>query len=522
MAALLENFKSRLEQYTGLRQCQIEKFLRILDECKGCIAGSFPLETLLGIEFQNSKSDIDIWIPESSNIGKIVQLLYTTNNYGKLEYSENKKENYERMQIYLVDMFFAKGKKNTTKDVQIIRFKSDMNYKDVINGFDLTCTQVYYSQNEIVSLYEAPQQKLNYETKISNTASSSQTFFEWLRTIRRISKYMYRGFYLADETWHTVVECINKELHTAINQAMSKDTKHTLAWPFANIDYLMYCCAGSFRHLPYSHLFTISFDTKDKASATLIYNPATTVSPRPELTYFTNNMITVKNKQINIEDLLHSSDWKGIVFNFKSISLGILYEDLVQMIKTSAVYSCNRSYKGELLKDIVKKYGYIPLEFKKDQDPAIIAHVPYRQLSKMFNLKIQVVELVETKRSINKIISPDCKKDNVMKIICDAHPHFRIKPEAKEAYYANVGDPINSQLGGHSLKLVFDDDIPLMKQKLPKDNNVRILKNISKTTNVLVFDDKHLAGRHTPKMLAARNNGSALVSYNRYKATFLD
>ena len=202
----------RLKNCTGMTENDTTLFLAKLDEMNGCIAGSFVLESIIKKTFLHPHiSDIDIWIPHTTSPFSLFDFFFEKYNFRRQ--SKNVNTEYSRMFDQIEGMYIVSPKDSSEnlKHIQIIAFK-DKTMQDIVEGFDLTCVQAFFSKSQVYAKNSLLNEINTKTTGVSPLALKSQSYMEWFRTLARLKKYMYRGFSVTHETWEEVIKSINASI----------------------------------------------------------------------------------------------------------------------------------------------------------------------------------------------------------------------------------------------------------------------------------------------------------------------
>lgn len=178
----------RLTPITGWDN--IDEFCRKLKELDAYIAGSFPLQAVLNVEW---KSDIDIWVYDKEYQGKKLKALiayllsigatlpktYSSKLYEESNYSRLKNDVHRILDCSLND-----------SKIQIVSCKRPT--LDIIRNFDLTICEVGFDGEKVSIIGDTTMDDIINHRLVPGT--SDQSIFEWFRTFRRMLKYIERGF----------------------------------------------------------------------------------------------------------------------------------------------------------------------------------------------------------------------------------------------------------------------------------------------------------------------------------------
>lgn len=202
----VERLQNRLNSI-GIDVQSVNTFLK---KSKAVIAGSIVLEAVLNKRWKgknnNYKSpDIDFWIPFDTSqciYDHMFTILakdwhiesFSSNNY----WWNTGKSDYARLHKYVNKIVFAKAfmlkPKKSITPIQFMVLNPGITVKDVIRSFDIECCKVFYDGKKIRSMNPAAPNAINISPKMMY----EQTIFEWIRTIKRVEKYVNRGL-LFDE-----------------------------------------------------------------------------------------------------------------------------------------------------------------------------------------------------------------------------------------------------------------------------------------------------------------------------------
>lgn len=178
----------RLIPITGWEN--IDEFCRKLKELDAYIAGSFPLQAVLNVEW---KSDVDIWVYDEEYQGKNLRALiayllsigasipktYSGKLYEESNYSRLRNDVHRILECSLND-----------SKIQIVSCKRPT--LDIIRNFDLTICEVGFDGEKVSIIGDTTMDDIINHRLVPGT--SDQSIFEWYRTFRRMIKYIERGF----------------------------------------------------------------------------------------------------------------------------------------------------------------------------------------------------------------------------------------------------------------------------------------------------------------------------------------
>lgn len=183
----------------------------------GCvIAGSVVLHALKP-DFDTWKpNDVDIWIPFQKKSKNTIMSILEEAGY-KLKKSNRSVKNlnsYSRLRKYISEIYFFE--KEYFMNIQVIIAAPRTKIDDIILSFDIVATQFSFSYIEDsfkikdVSDGIATLDIENNIMRISDVATSLQSFYEWARTLQRLCKYEKRGFDILESEVLKIVGQINK------------------------------------------------------------------------------------------------------------------------------------------------------------------------------------------------------------------------------------------------------------------------------------------------------------------------
>lgn len=119
---------------------------------------------------------------------------------------------YVRMSatIKCIHEFLAKDKPL----VQVITVKTDSALK-AVDTFDITACQVYYVPSQRLIAAASPDAwtaLLNRQIVFSESSLKTQAPVEWIRTLKRVCKYLKRGFAIEDAQWARMLTAVSERL----------------------------------------------------------------------------------------------------------------------------------------------------------------------------------------------------------------------------------------------------------------------------------------------------------------------
>lgn len=214
---LLESFN--LKTMKTIKMPLIQEFIDMLKEHNAVIAGSFVVGALTDKKFKSN--DIDIWLPHGTkSLFAIFGFLCE-----RLQYNHPVKigtnSNYKRLIKYVNNIYALYPITTNSMTIQIMVLKRNITVQQVVKSFDLECTQIMYSPNNLECPFIAVSNNAithiqTMQTTIGKYASKIQTFVEWKRTIGRIFKYIERGFAISD--WTAIIDNVNKRINSEIKE----------------------------------------------------------------------------------------------------------------------------------------------------------------------------------------------------------------------------------------------------------------------------------------------------------------
>ena len=243
---------------------QVDDLKKALSSSGAVIAGSAIMQSVLGVEWEDS--DIDIWLPVSSQDSPVDSLCKATDilkcipgdyNVPKIikmcprRHGTNL-EQYQRLSAYVTYIMTMYSKTNNKKAIQIIFVKTTV--QEVIASFDIIASQIWYNvdrdeHDEFLQILpnqfdhnDKPKsvniieeavgdtpiiQLLARQIKMSEIALKLQSPFEWIRTIIRIEKYNTRFKTSIDKVEkQSIVQSIINKIN--IEHANSPENQYSL------------------------------------------------------------------------------------------------------------------------------------------------------------------------------------------------------------------------------------------------------------------------------------------------------
>ena len=467
----------RLKKCTGMTENDTTLFLAKLDEMNGCIAGSFVLESMIQKTFLHPYiSDIDIWIPHTKSPFSLFDFFFEKYNFRRQ--SKNVNTEYWRM-FHQIDGMYIVSPKDSSKDlkhIQIIAFK-DKTMQDIVDGFDLTCVQAFFSKSKVYAK-DSLLKEIGGNTKttgVSPLALKSQSYMEWFRTLARLEKYMYRGFSVTHETWEKVIASINarineeKKVGTSIlfKLRMLPNQHHFSRIKLDN---------GPFNHFsgikldngPFKHFSGIKFDNGPFKYS---YNRLIFKTKRPDMDVPAKCFDVINYKDVKIENYLNNIQSRIVIIGANNKAIGYNVDDFKEMIRdpASIFYPClpmNGSASPQ--PDFETAYVKVSLSDQNVYIPQMQAFQMLRKVCKIWKL----VEYGKIERSFSQtarhgdyVSAFHCQDGTVLDLF-DAHP---IPTTHKEYEYASKEYDLPLEIN-----FTKKSTIPLGKSTIPLKSRIQL------------------------------------------------
>jgi hypothetical protein len=175
-------------------------FSNLLVRTGAFVAGSFTLNASLEQPLAFAANDIDIWLPHTSytmsHMATIVSFFVEQGYNWPIRSIRGDGSPYLRLEttVHTVYTMSVKDRIN----VQVILMRDNTTPMDIVKNFDLTMLQAWYDGRMLHTTTTAAEHTAHriMEVNIESDQVANQTSAEWLRTLRRISKYQARGFTL--------------------------------------------------------------------------------------------------------------------------------------------------------------------------------------------------------------------------------------------------------------------------------------------------------------------------------------
>lgn len=187
----------------------LEHLIPLLNPAQCVIAGSFPIQCALNTAWPDA--DIDIWIkdgPSGDHYSYMcpLQKMFEASGFFKSHTSSSGSSQYLRFQTHIskIHTFFPNEHDNSVK-VQVITVKPDF-WDVVFNSFDITACATIIMDEKLTFKFVDEQSVKDKQIVINENIK--QTLEEWDRTLRRVSKYLNRGFECSEDEYVKILEGI--------------------------------------------------------------------------------------------------------------------------------------------------------------------------------------------------------------------------------------------------------------------------------------------------------------------------
>jgi hypothetical protein len=254
MKMLADSFPKELNM---MREAKL--LMSILEEGKGCIAGSFVMKAVNDC-MPNApnviSNDVDIWLENEEALEKIKHI---SSHLGYVPRSNVLiKPTYRRLHDYVKEICILSigwGRNSIARELQVMVLKPGRTLEDVIRSFDVEAVQWMYTSEGVKDL--SPSQDLIRQletriTKIGPVAMDIQNYPEWIRTIYRVFKYAHeKALYLSVDSWSNIVDKLNSSLDMFIsNEYLEMHTAYVNAYgDTTGRDEMWRCSRGWFQRL---------------------------------------------------------------------------------------------------------------------------------------------------------------------------------------------------------------------------------------------------------------------------------
>ena len=173
------------------------------------IAGSAVMQVLLREAWDGS--DVDMWATAAafpSIQADLVNAGYALSRHVPIDDSSA----YVRMSatIKCIHEFTA----NNKPLVQVITIKGD-SALNAVEAFDITACQMYYVPQKKLLAAASPDALdalFKRQLVFSQAALKTQAPREWIRTLKRVCKYLKRGFVIEDAQWTRMLQAVSERL----------------------------------------------------------------------------------------------------------------------------------------------------------------------------------------------------------------------------------------------------------------------------------------------------------------------
>jgi hypothetical protein len=226
-----KNASKRLMDLLKEFKIDVEKFNKALIDTGAVIAGSAVMQSVLGVKWDNS--DIDIWLPVDhvnsvKNLGKAAHILQALPTYRMPHtITVGGTLNYERLTTFVSNIMTLKNKPTGAKTIQIMFVKTSI--RDVISSFDFIESQMYYDGKNLLAIDNTIMPMLlKKQLHMSKIALEMQSPHEWIRTLKRVDKYVKRGFTNLDVTER-------EKIIKSISSQIDPDTLNEFIKAFARV-----------------------------------------------------------------------------------------------------------------------------------------------------------------------------------------------------------------------------------------------------------------------------------------------
>ena len=335
--------------------------------------------------------------------------------------------------FHQIDGMYIVSPKDSSKDlkhIQIIAFK-DKTMQDIVEGFDLTCVQAFFSKSKVYAKASLLKE-ISDNTKttgVSPLALESQSYMEWFRTLARLEKYMYRGFSVTHETWEKVIASIN----TRINKEQTVGTSILF----------------KLRMLPNQHHFSrIKLDGPlnhfsgiklDNGPFKYSYNRLIFKTERPDMDVPEKCFDVIDLAYVKIENYLNNIQSRIVIIGANNQAIGYNVDSFKNLISspTSIFYPClTMNGLASQQPDFETAYVKVSMSDQNLYIPQMQAFQMVRKVCKIWKLvgygKIQR-SFSQTARDGDYMSAFHCQDRTVLDLF-DAHP---IPTTDKEYEYAS-------------------------------------------------------------------------------------
>ena len=184
--------------------------LRIPASIDAVIAGSAVMQAVLGEAWEGS--DIDMWTTARAFPGVKADLSHAGYVLSRLVLVDHNSA-YARMSATISCIYeFAAAVQQQPPVIQVIIVKLDLALA-AVHAFDITACQVYYVPAQHLLAAASPDalaSLLARQLVFSQSALATQAPMEWIRTLKRVCKYVQRGFVIEDAQWARMVAAVSE------------------------------------------------------------------------------------------------------------------------------------------------------------------------------------------------------------------------------------------------------------------------------------------------------------------------
>lgn len=165
----------------------------LLSQNEMIIAGSFPLQHLIGEKWGDS--DVDIWIADKDKLRKLSSYLLAQGYNLPVKHGTvlTESDTYSRLKRWVRTIYVFQDTNRRKPDVQAILTHANVALKDLVESFDIDACCVFTDGEKLITSFENTNLKQR-KTSLNSNAIFEQSPYEWFRTLRRVEKYMSRGF----------------------------------------------------------------------------------------------------------------------------------------------------------------------------------------------------------------------------------------------------------------------------------------------------------------------------------------
>lgn len=165
----------------------------LLSQDEMVIAGSFPLQHLIGENWADS--DVDLWVSDKIKLRKLSSYLLGRGYDLPIKHRDIliEADTYSRLKRWVRRIYIFRDPTGKRPDVQAILTHEDVKLTELVESFDIDACCVFADGEKVVTSFENTNLKQR-KTSLNSNAIFEQSPYEWFRTLRRVEKYMLRGF----------------------------------------------------------------------------------------------------------------------------------------------------------------------------------------------------------------------------------------------------------------------------------------------------------------------------------------